>query len=64
MRLIVEVATAAVLALARPLMLRFMWPSRRKFYLLDEDIHAMMLGRTVGVIAGVLFGAAVNNSLL
>jgi hypothetical protein len=61
LRVILEVGIAAVLTLTRPMMLRFMWPSRRKFYFLNEDMHAMLLGRTVGVIAGVLMSTAVNN---
>jgi hypothetical protein len=55
---------AAAGVIVRPCLLRTVLADRRNPFLLNEDLEAMILGRAVGAVAGLLLGVALNAQLL
>jgi hypothetical protein len=63
LRLGLEVAASACLLLPKPLLMKTVFRSRRSIFVRDEDVRAMLMGRVIGVIGGIWFGATANGML-
>jgi hypothetical protein len=64
MRLGLPVALSCLLLFPMPLMRRTVLRERRSQFVLDEDLNAMLLGRVIGVIGGVVLGVTLATEML
>jgi hypothetical protein len=61
-RIAADTFLSAVIALTRPLLFKTVLAAQRPFYVLDEDINAMLRGRMTGIVAGILVGAVISDA--
>jgi len=64
MRLGAPVALASVLLFPAPLLQRTVLSARRSEFVLDEDLNAVLLGRAIGLIGGLMTGATLAVELI
>lgn len=64
MRLGLPVALSCALLFPVPLLLRTVLRERRSTFVLDEDLNALLLGRAIGVIGGIVLGITLATELL
>ena len=61
---VVPIVVAAFILLTRPLLFRAALRSRRDPLLLDEDLNAILMGRTLGLIGGFFIGISLSTEIL
>jgi hypothetical protein len=61
---VAPIVAAAFILLTRPLLLRTVLRSRRNQLLLDEDLNAILMGRTLGLIGGLFIGITLCAEIL
>ena len=61
---VAPIVVAAFILLTRPLLLRTVLHSRRDPLLLDEDLNAILIGRTLGLIGGLFIGITLCAEIL
>ncbi|QCP54425.1 hypothetical protein FAZ95_36505 [Trinickia violacea] len=63
-RLITPVLAASCVLYPRPILLKTVLRDRRDAFTLEEDIDAMLLGRTIGVLGGLAMGLTLVTEIL
>ena len=60
-QVLVSVAVAIPTLITRPWLLKTIWSERRDPFLLDQDINAIIQGRSIGIIFGVIVAILIQN---
>jgi hypothetical protein len=63
-RLAIPVLAAACILYPRPVLLKTILRDRRDAFTLEEDVNAMLLGRTIGVLGGLAMGLTLVTEIL
>lgn len=60
-QILVSGAIAIVILTTRPLLLKTVWSDRRDPFLLDQDVNAIIQGRAIGIIFGIIVAVLIQN---
>jgi hypothetical protein len=63
MQMAIPVALALTFLFTRPLLLKTVLSARRSPFMLEEDLNAMLVGRGMGIAAGVCIGITLSAEL-
>jgi hypothetical protein len=55
---------AIVILITRPLLLKTVWSDRRDPFLLDQDVNAIIQGRSIGIIFGIIAAILIQNYII
>lgn len=60
-QLLLSGVIATAILITRPLLLKTVWSDRRDPFLLDQDVTAIIQGRSVGIIFGIIVAIVIEN---
>jgi|ERR1700722_3441275 hypothetical protein len=63
-QILISVVVAVVVLITRPLLLKTVWSDRRDPFLLDQDVNAMIQGRAIGIIFGIIVAILIQNYVI
>jgi hypothetical protein len=63
-QILISVVAAVLVLITRPLLLKTVWSGRRDPFLLDQDVNAIIQGRAVGIIFGIIVAILIQNYIV
>jgi hypothetical protein len=60
-QMLISGVIAVVILITRPLLLKTVWSDRRDPFLLDQDVNAIIQGRAIGIIFGIIVAILIQN---
>ncbi len=63
-QIVVSAVVAALTLITRPVLLKTVWSSRRDPFLLDQDVTAIIQGRALGIVFGIIMAILIQNYVI
>lgn len=60
-QMVISVVTAIIVLITRPVLLKTIWSERRDPFLLDQDMTAIIQGRSMGIVFGIIVAILIQN---
>ncbi len=57
----ISVVFAIIILITRPVLLKTIWSERRDPFLLDQDMTAIIQGRSMGIVFGIIVAILIQN---
>jgi hypothetical protein len=63
-QILISAVIAVVVLITRPVLLKTVWSERRDPFLLDQDVVAMIQGRLLGIVFGIIVAILIQNYVI